>query len=109
MTDNFTPIPGQDIRIRFEPEERLFLVEQAVTRRANGTTDPNEIAGLIGLNMERWEILSRARSVQQAFEKAFHFMYEDNYNIRSVDLGPVPLTGTAVLETRDQLNRVRVS
>lgn len=109
MTDNFTPITGQDIRIRFEPEERLFLIEQAVTRRANGATDPNDIAGIIGLNTERWEILVRASSVLEAFERTFHLMYEENYDIRAVDLGPVPSDAPAILETRDQLNRVRFS
>ena len=109
MNNNFTPVVGQDIRIRFDPVERLFVIEQAVTRRANGSTDPNDIAGIIGLNEERWELLVRSRSVLEAFERAFHMMYEEDFNMRSIDLGPVPRDSPAILEAVAQMNRVRFS
>lgn len=113
----FDPQAAQPIRIRFDQDTDAYIVEQERIRLPNGQTDPNEIGGLLGLGESIWferAICPRLNSreeltgFREAIYRALTLMFEENVQIRGIDLGPAVSNSVEVRATRTILEGLTI-
>lgn len=102
---SYNPVSGADIRIVYDEPTETYQIQQARIRKANGTTNPNDLGGILDLGVEGWEVRYSTDDLAEILAEMFHIAYEENVAMRSVDFGPVSSTSPVVAEavTRMQL------
>lgn len=95
---------GTDIRIRFDTGTARWAVEQVRINRANGATDPHDLAKILDLDQEDWELLYQDENLSEACLVAMKTTLGDYSRIREVDLGPFNPTDPLIQNALDMLS-----
>ena len=99
----YTPVPDKDIRAIYNYDLGLYEIQQERVRRANGTTDPNDLGSILDLDQERWEPRFQCATVEELFEELFNITYQESTYIRSIDLGPTSIQSPEVVNASERL------
>lgn len=107
MTYN-PPIGSQDIRVRFEPTLAQWVIEQENVRLANGATDVHDVAAMLNVGEEQWDIRYGNQEFFQAVMQAQILADDENVRVREVILSPLSPQSPAVLTTKAYLQQLTV-
>jgi hypothetical protein len=103
---SYNPRPGADLRVVYDASNSTFVIEQERERTANGTTDENDLGSILDLGQEGWAERYRSDEVGLMLNELFAITYEEEPIIRSIDLGPVPLTSASVVSALERLEQL---
>lgn len=102
--DTLTYVEGTDLRIRFDTESARWKLEQVRVNRANGATNPHDLAKILDLDQEGWSLTYEDGSLNEVCLVAIAEVMQSYSRIRSIDLGPFTSTSPTVVSALDLLN-----
>ena len=99
----YSPSTVNEIRLRYNEGERVFIIETAVTPTAPGATYESDKAYRRFRDVERWVHYGEYETFYTAVEHLYALAMDSNSKIREVDLGTLDINSQEILDVRDIL------
>lgn len=103
---SFTPDQDGPIRVRFDSDLRLYLVEQRFRRQRNGKTLEHTVDNIPEQGELRWKPRARCTSMWEVVLRCFDLMYTENRALVAFDLGPFNIQSAQAGQIRAALQTV---